>query len=171
MNKATRVMLKTSLAAGAATAIMASTLLFALPAAAMVTGYDTGYTYRQGLAIGAGAQLERQAGLGSGPATSQINTSAVSPSGSGVSAAPTSNAVAPAVQTAPETAVAPAVNPAQNTAVAPAAQTATAGLSTPVKVALWAVIILAVLALIGGGIAALNRTDREERATRPYYQG
>jgi hypothetical protein len=142
--------------AGAATLgafglLAVSGLLTALPAAADVTGYQTGYTYHEGLANGSGGALDANY-TGTGNVVTQDNAPA--PDTSAAAPAPTVNAVT----TDGSEATVPAT---VNAANAPAPNYF--DFSSPL---MWLALV-ALLAIIGLGVAALS--GPEVRTTSDYY--
>ncbi len=139
---------------GALGAVFAASLLLALPASAMVTGFDTGYQYRQGLATGAGGQLMSEAGTQPSPVAVTSDGSALIPN-SGVSAPVDGSVTTPVV----EPSAAPAPAPATEASVS------FMDVLTPSFVAG----ALFLLALVGIGIWALTRRSRDDEEYRPIY--
>ncbi len=182
--------LRAGLAAGTLGTLVAGSSLFATIAAADVTGYQTGYTYHQGLATNAGARLvaeARSGALTTGTSGNTAQSSTVSQSTANTSGVSASTPTSATVDTTGSTAVTPAAdtNTAQAAAVQPAAaNAATANTATPTTIlasqpfmmALWVLLGLAVLALIAMGISAIvnamNPNTDEETYTerRVSYQ-
>jgi len=151
-----RIAITSGATLGALGLLAASGLLYAAPAAADTTGYQTGYTYNQGLATGAGGALEANytgdGDVASTPATvnstdqAVTDTSDVSPS-------------APSTYTEDYTPVTiPATTNAANT---PANYF---DFSSPL---MWLALIV-LLAIIGLGVAALSRPS-DMRTSSDYY--
>lgn len=143
--------------------LMLGSLLFALPAAAadeMVTGYETGYQYRQGLATGAGAALM----------SADNGTTAQNGAVLGASTEPTIVAQnAPFTPGINESVVNPVPNTEPTPAPAPEATSAFSAsqLFAPAMLA----IVIALLALLGLAIWAVTGPVDETVRTRRYrYQ-
>lgn len=188
ITRSTSSLLRAGLAAGTIGTLISASALFANIAAAETTGYQTGYTYHQGLATGAGANLVEQSMSGarsaspssSGSVSSQsslnTDTSASTPSSASVD---TTGAGAATLDTSANTSVAQAaaVEPAAtaDTNTSAAANASGVLASQPFMMALWVLLGLAVLALIAMGISAIanalsNSDDSYEARRSISYQ-
>jgi hypothetical protein len=141
--------------AGVLGLLAVSGVLFATPASAEVTGYDTGYAYNQGLAIGAGgALMANYSATGDVLAdnTATETTTTVPPVTSTTVTTPATTDGSPNSVTVPVT---------TNAAQAPAGSFW--DFSSPM---LWLSLIV-LLAIVALGVAALTR-DRRTYATSDY---
>ncbi len=148
--------LRASLAAATIAGIAAGSVAFAIPALADVTGYQTGYSYHEGLANGDGAML-MMAG-NQGDAVSSADTS---------TAAPVSTAPAQPVSVITNESAAPAVAPAAETAQ-PAAAATNGSFFASISPVTWGAIALLVLAFLVI-VAMLAREPEEVRRTERVY--
>lgn len=155
--KSTYSFLKNAAAATAIASIAVGSAAFAAPAFAEVTGYDTGYTYHQGLANGDGAYLMSQADQSGQTSTAVVP--AADTTGTAVSEQPTTETQVMQVPAAQTQAVAPAAQPAAAEAVTPSFMATLASLSP----ATWGAIALIALAVIIG--IAMLLAEAEPRRT------
>lgn len=144
-------------------ALLLGSVLFALPAAAadeMVTGYETGYQYRQGLATGAGAAL-MSANNSASPQNATVLGATTEPTIVAQNASFTPGINESIVDPVPNTEPTPALASEATTAFS-ASQ-----LFAPAMLA----IVIALLALLGLAIWAVTGPVEDSARTRRYrYQ-
>gem|GEM_PF-7021479 len=166
--KSTYSMVRSTIAAAAIAGAAAGSLALVAPAFAadtMVTGYQTGYTYHEGLANGSGAALMAQQDQAT--QSSGITTTDTTAAPADVSVAPV-NSQTTELPATPQVAIVPAAQ--TQTTVAPAASPSLAAQLAAVPVTTWAAIALILLALILAilMLATPSETVTRTRTTRSY---